>query len=38
MHVDMVSQMSFGALGDVVVKRMGVGKGKGKNLGVSAKW
>lgn len=30
MHVDMVSQMSFWALGDVVVRRMGVGKDKGK--------
>lgn len=31
LHVDMVSQMSCGALGDVVVRRMGVGKDKGKN-------
>lgn len=27
----MVSQMSFGALGDVVARRMDVGKDKGRN-------
>lgn len=32
MHVDMVSQTSFWALGDVVVRRMGVGKDKGKKM------